>query len=163
MTALPVAMSAITPSISIARKMPVIMALVRTFGSASKTPASTIAYVVGPSGSSGNTSEIVSGFADASGAGSPTVLVGQSAREVRRLVDTARAVVASDLRVGAEWPRAIDFALGAVCCDHARRSFSLLDPPLNEANFVERVGTLSTDAMSHAGHHEKTNPIRALS
>jgi hypothetical protein len=40
--------------------------------------------------------------------------MGQSAHEVRRLVDTACAVVASDLRVGAEWPRAIDFALGAV-------------------------------------------------
>jgi hypothetical protein len=89
--------------------------------------------------------------------------MGQSAREVRRLVDTACAVVASDLRVGAEWPRAIDFALGAVCSDDARRSFSLLDPPLNEADLVERVGTLSTDAMSHAGYHEKTNPTWALS
>jgi hypothetical protein len=66
--------------------------------------------------------------------------MGQSAREVRRLVDTSGAVVASDLRVGAEWPRAIDFALGAVCSDDARRSFSLLDPPLNEADLVERVG-----------------------
>jgi hypothetical protein len=68
--------------------------------------------------------------------------MGQSAHEVRRLVDTACAVVASDLRVGAEWPRAIDFALGAVCSDDARRSFSLLDPPLNEADLVERVGTV---------------------
>jgi hypothetical protein len=74
--------------------------------------------------------------------------MGRSAREVRRLVDTAGAVVASDLRVGAEWPCAIDFAFGAVCSDDGRRSFSLLDPPLNEADLVERVGTLS---ISHRG------------
>ena len=76
------------------------------------------------------------------------MLVGQSAREVRCLVDTACAVVASDLRVGAEWPRAIDFALGAVCSDDARRSFSLLDPPLNEADLVERIGAFSQRHLS---------------
>jgi hypothetical protein len=37
--------------------------------------------------------------------------MGQSAHEVRRLVDTACAVVPSNLRVGAEWPRAIDSKL----------------------------------------------------
>jgi hypothetical protein len=90
----------------------------------------------------------------------PTVLMGQSAREVRRLVDTACAVVARDLRVGAEGPRAIDLALGAVCSDDTGRSFSLLDPPLNEADLVERVGTLSTDAMSHAGYHSGQGECR---
>jgi hypothetical protein len=70
------------------------------------------------------------------------VLWGQSAGEVRRLVDTACAVVASDLGVGAEWASAIDFACGAVCGDDARRGFFLLDRSFNEADLVERVGTL---------------------
>jgi hypothetical protein len=96
-------------------------------------------------------------------AGFTAGLWGQSAGKIRRLVDTACAVVASDLRVGAEWASAIDFACGAVGSDDARRGFSLLDPPFNEADFVERVGAFSANAMSHAGHHEETDPIRALS
>src|ERR1700680_1151117 len=78
----------------------------------------------------------------------------QSAREVRRLVDTACAVVASDLRVGTERASAIDFALGAVCSDDARRSFSLLDPPLNEADLVERVGGQRPRTCRSAGSGE---------
>jgi hypothetical protein len=96
---------------------------------------------------------------------SPPSLVswGQSALEIRRFIDTACAVVASDLRVGAEWAGAIDFACGAVGSDHARRGLSLLNPPFNEADLVERIGTFSANTMSHAGHHEETDPIRARS
>src|ERR1700722_6168409 len=85
---------------------------------------------------------------------------GRSAGEVRRLVDTAGAVVARDLRVEAQWAGAIDFARGAGGSDDARRRFPLLDPPFNHTDRVKCVRAFSAGAVSHAGHHEKTDPIR---
>src|ERR1700722_11131108 len=83
---------------------------------------------------------------------------GRAAGEVRCFVDAARAVVSSDLRVGAERAGTVNFARGAVGGDDARGRLPLLDPPLENADLVEGVGTFSTVAMSHAGHHEQTNP-----
>jgi hypothetical protein len=64
------------------------------------------------------------------------------------IIETACAVVASNLRVGAEWTGAIGFVCGTVGSDDALRGFSLLNPPFNEADLVERIGAFSQRHLS---------------
>src|SRR6202050_4993023 len=88
-------------------------------------------------------------------------LVGRTAGEIRCLVDIACAIVASDLRIGAERSRAIDLACCFMRSDDSQGSLTLLDPSFHHADLVKSVGAFPAPAVSHPWNHEKANPVGA--
>ena len=86
--------------------------------------------------------------------------MGRAAGETRCIVDIAGAVVACDLRIGAQRAAAIDLTCCLMFRDDPCGGFALLYPPFDYANLVKGVGAFSTPAVSHAGNHEEANPVR---
>ena len=79
----------------------------------------------------------------------------QPARKASRFIRASRALVGRSLRIGAEWPCAIDRAVGGVRRDDLIRRLALLDPLLERGDHVERVRAFAAAAVAHAGRHEQ--------
>ena len=62
-----------------------------------------------------------------------------AALEIRCFVDASRALVFSDLRIGAQWTSAIDFPAGAVRCLEPFRGFAFLHLLLERTDFVQVI------------------------
>lgn len=86
----------------------------------------------------------------------------RTAGEIRRLVATPTAVVASDFGIGAKGAGAINLAARMVSGDDPPGGVALLDPLFNDADRVEGVGSFAAPAMSHTGGHEEADPFRGL-
>src|ERR1700677_4509369 len=72
------------------------------------------------------------------------------ARKVRRVVDTARALVLCDLRIRAKRPRAIHLPGGCMRRNHLLQRNALFDPRFHRAHLVEFIRSFAAPAMAHA-------------
>src|SRR6185295_11548732 len=90
------------------------------------------------------------------------LMPGRSAREVRGLVDTARALVFRDLRVRAQRTRAVDSAVSGMRRDERLWRLAVFDPLLEGTDFVERARTFPAAAVTHAGREKQPNAIGRL-
>src|SRR3954471_19505406 len=87
--------------------------------------------------------------------GFPGRRIGGDACEAGGLVDAAGASVAGDLRIGAERPRAIDLAVGAVRGNQFVRGGPFLNPLLERADGIELVGPRAAAAVAHPWRGEQ--------
>jgi hypothetical protein len=72
------------------------------------------------------------------------LLLGQTAGEIRCVVNTAGAFVVRDLRIRAERAGSVHLTCCLMGSDDLRGGFALLDPMFDEADRVEGVGAFST-------------------
>src|SRR5262249_41940094 len=73
----------------------------------------------------------------------------RTADEISGIIDAARALVFRDLRIRAQWPRAIHFAIGNVRSMQSLWGFALLHPLLERNHFVKHVRTFTAAAVAH--------------
>src|SRR6266516_379699 len=78
------------------------------------------------------------------------------AREVRGIVRAAGAFVLGNLRIGAQWPRSRDLAIGNTRCNDLFGRLSFLYPLLERGDHVEAIWTFATAAVSHSRDHKQT-------
>src|SRR6266567_1536954 len=84
------------------------------------------------------------------------------AGEVRGIVRAAGAFVLGNLRIGAQWPRSRDLAIGNTRCNDLLGRLSFLYPLLERGDHVEAIWTFATAAGSHSRDHKQTYPIGGL-
>ena len=84
------------------------------------------------------------------------VVLGVCTRPIRCILEISIAVIFRVLRIRAQWSRQLSFRIRA---EHLVRRASLLAPPFERGDRVERVRTVAAAAMPHSGHHEQSHPI----